>query len=83
MSANEASEIIINTIESRPITYIMIDALDECDRQKRDILIDALKVILTHSNSLVKIVVTSRDNHYDIVLAMDGCSALCIDASRN
>lgn len=83
ISAEEASEILINTIEGRPITYIMIDALDECDRQKRDILVDALKLVLTQSNSLIKIFVTSRDSHQDIVWSMDGFPALCIDATRN
>lgn len=83
VSADEASEIIINTIESRPITYIMVDALDECDRQRREILIDALKRFLTQANSLVKIFVVSRDNHQDIVWSMKGFPALCIDASRN
>ena len=63
VSAEEACSIIIDTIESRPITYIVIDALDECDRRKREILLDALKTILTKSKSLVKIFVTSRDNH--------------------
>lgn len=83
VSGDEATEIIVNTIEDRLITYVVIDALDECDRQKRDILIDALKTILTQSNSLVKIFVTSRDNHQDIVWSMSGVPALCIDASRN
>lgn len=83
VSADEASEIIINTIESRPITYIMVDALDECDHQRRDISIDALKRFLTQANSLVKIFVASRDNHQDIVWSMKGFPALCIDASRN
>lgn len=83
VSAEEASEVIVSTIEDRPITYIVIDALDECDRQRRDILVDALKTILTQTNSLVKIFVTSRDNHQDIVLSMNGVPALCIDASRN
>lgn len=83
VSAEEASEIIVNTIEDRSITYIVLDALDECDRQRRDTLIDALKTILTQSDSLVKIFVTSRDNHQDIVWSMKGFPALCIDASRN
>nr|POF13582.1 vegetative incompatibility protein het-e-1 [Quercus suber] len=83
VSAREATDIIVDTIKDRPVTYIVVDALDECDRQKRDILIDALKIILAQSASLVKIFVTSRENHQDITWAMNGYPALCIDASRN
>lgn len=83
VSAEEASDIIVSIIEGRPITYIVIDALDECDRRKREVLVDALKAILTQSNCLVKIFVTSRENHQDIVWSMNGYPALCIDASRN
>ena len=83
LTAKEATDIILHTIEQRPITYIIVDALDECDRQRREILIDCLKDILAKSSSLVKIFVTSRDNHQDIVLSMEGYPALCIDASCN
>ncbi|KAK5128139.1 hypothetical protein LTR08_004175 [Meristemomyces frigidus] len=83
VSAKEATDIIIDTIEDRPLTYIVIDALDECDRQKRDTLVDSLKMILAKSTSLVKIFVTSRDNHQDIAWSMHGYPALCIDASQN
>lgn len=83
VSAEEAAEIISNTIEDRPATYILIDALDECDRWKREVLIDALKRILVESKSLVKVFVTSRDNHQDITWSMRGFPALCIDASQN
>ena len=83
VSAQEAVEIISNTIEDRSVTYILIDALDECDRRKREVLIDALKTILVESKSLIKIFVTSRDNHHDITWSMRGFPALCIDASQN
>ena len=83
VSAKEATDIIIDTIEDRPLTYIVIDALDECDRQKRDTLVDSLKTILAKSTSMVKIFVTSRDNHQDITWSMNGYPALCIDASKN
>lgn len=83
LSVKETIGIIVDTISDRPLTYIIIDALDECNRQKRDTLVDALKTILAQSTSLVKIFVTSRDNHQDIILSMDGYPALCVDASRN
>lgn len=83
LSAEEATRIILAAIEDRPVSYILVDALDECDRQTRDVLIDSLKDILAKSSSLVKIFVTSRDSHQDIALSMEDYPALCIDASRN
>lgn len=83
ISAEEATSIIIKTIERRPVTYILIDALDECDLQRRDLLVDCLKTILSDSSSLVKIFVSSRDSQQDIAWSMRGHPALCIDASRN
>ena len=83
VSANEATNIILNTIVGHSVTYIMVDALDECDRQRREFLIDCLKTILTKSSSVVKVFVTSRDNHQDIAWSMEGFPALYIDASRN
>nr|POE77558.1 ankyrin-3 [Quercus suber] len=83
ISSREATELIIDTIENRPLSYIVIDALDECDRRTRDTLTDSLKQILLSSKSLVKILVTSRDSHQDIVWSMKGFPAICIDASQN
>jgi hypothetical protein len=83
ISSDEAIEIIIDTIQKRPLTYIIVDALDECDYQGRDVLIDALKDIVAQSQSLVKVFVTSRTSPADIRIAMAGFPALYIDASRN
>ncbi|SMR60228.1 unnamed protein product [Zymoseptoria tritici ST99CH_1E4] len=82
-SAEEATDIIMNTIRDRPLTYIVIDALDECDPQSRDVLIDSLVVILSQSTSLVKIFVTSRHGHMDITSRMNVYPAVAIDAACN
>lgn len=83
ISGKEATAIIVETIKDRPLTYIVIDALDECNTQKRFDLISSLKTILADSKSLVKIFITSSDNHGDITRWMIGCPAVCIDASQN
>lgn len=83
LSGKDATNIIIETIKDRPLTYIVIDALDECNPQKRVDLIRSLKTILADSKSLVKIFITSRDNHGDITQEMNGYPAVCIDASQN
>ncbi|KAM0714686.1 hypothetical protein Q7P37_009703 [Cladosporium fusiforme] len=83
VSTEEATHIMIRQIEGRPVTYILIDALDECDPQRRDILLDCLKTVLADSPSLVKIFVSSRDSYQDIAYSMQGFPGLCIDATRN
>lgn len=83
VSAEEAINIILQTIKDRPVTYIVIDALDECNRDTRWVLIESLEEILRRSTSLVKIFVTSRDDHQDISLSLTRYPRVRIDASRN
>ncbi|KAF4540742.1 uncharacterized protein LTHEOB_684 [Lasiodiplodia theobromae] len=59
-------DLIIDIIKSRTITFIVLDALDECDANLRFELTDALETILRESQSLVKIFVSSR-NDLDLV----------------
>jgi hypothetical protein len=61
---------------------IMIDAMDECNHKKRAYLLKALERILRESNGLVKIFVSSRDDH-DIVLRLHRYPNLEIKSNRN
>jgi hypothetical protein len=83
MSADEATDMFVDMIKHRPLTYIVVDALDECDRSKRDKLLDYLIEILSRSTSRVKMFVTSRYSHMDITLRMKSFPAVSIDATRN
>lgn len=83
VSAEEATDIILHTIKDRRATYIVIDALDECNRDTRGLLIEALEEILTRSASLVKIFVTSRNDNQDISLSLHQYPQVHINASRN
>ena len=83
LSAPDATDLILETTRRRKTTYILVDALDECDRHRRDVLIDCLKSLLENKQSVVKIFVTSRSSHQDIALAMEDYMGLYIDASRN
>lgn len=69
LSCDECMDIIISILNERQITYIVIDALDECDPTTRSRLFRALEVILLEADTLVKIFVTSRDDK-DIVALM-------------
>ena len=61
---------------------IVIDALDECDPDKRHDLLSALDTIITESASLVRVFVSSRDDG-DIVCQLKDSPNMFITASDN
>ena len=78
----ESTALIIELSQSRQLTTIVIDALDECDSMLRGELFDALTEILQSSNGLIKILVSSRDER-DIRCELTGCLNLEIEARKN
>jgi hypothetical protein len=79
---DESCSLIIELTEHYPMTVIVIDALDECDPEKRENLLEALERILQSSSSLVKIFVSSRDDQ-DIVFRLRGYPNLEISCGSN
>jgi hypothetical protein len=82
LQMDESLQLILQLIEQYPITTIVIDAMDECNPEKRHELLKALEKILQNSSSLVKIFVSSR-NDQDIVLRLRHYPNLEIDSQRN
>jgi hypothetical protein len=82
LQMDESLNLVLQLIAQYPLTTIMIDAMDECDPQKRHELLKALEQILQNSSSLVKIFVSSR-NDQDIVLRLRHYPNLEIDSRRN
>ena len=78
----ESSALIIQLVESYPLTTIVIDALDECNPEKRADLLETLETILQESSRLVKIFVSSRDDQ-DIVCHLEDYPNLNIASDRN
>ena len=78
----ESTALIIQLSQDRPLTTIIIDALDECDFSSRGDLLDALSRILQDSCGLVKILVSSRADA-DIVCHFSDCLNLQMGASQN
>lgn len=64
------------------MTTIVIDALDECDPNTRDELLQVLQTVLSESTSLVKIFVSSRDDG-DIKCQLEEYPNLTISSSNN
>jgi hypothetical protein len=78
----ESCALIMQLIEQYPLATIVIDALDECNPEKRYDLLKALEKILRESSTLVKIFVSSRDDH-DIVFRLQRYPNLEIKSDRN
>ncbi|OCK86545.1 ankyrin, partial [Cenococcum geophilum 1.58] len=82
LQIEESYALIIQLVEQYPLTTIVIDALDECDPGKRLDLLKALEKILRESSGLVKIFVSSRDDH-NIVIRLQRYPNLEIKSDRN
>jgi len=82
LQMEESLNLVLQLIAEYPLTTIVIDAMDECDPQKRHELLKAFEKILRSSSSLVKIFVSSR-NDQDIVLRLQHYANLEIDSRRN
>lgn len=79
----ESCELITKLIEHYPMTTMIIDALDECDPEKRDILLDAIESLLQNSSlGLLKVFLSSRDDQ-DIVCTLREYPNLDLVSSRN
>jgi hypothetical protein len=78
----ETLQTIIDLAQRRSVTYIVIDALDECDREQRQALISALQHIMANSASLIKVFVSSRYEP-DIRSSMEKALHVRISASES
>lgn len=82
MSLDESCSLIIELTAQYPLTIIVVDALDECERQKQRDLLKALERILQESSGLVKVFVSSR-NDQDFVLRLKHYPNLEITSEKN
>jgi hypothetical protein len=71
LSLDESVKLIIALSCHYPVLTIFIDALDECDPERRSELLDAFETILIEAPTLVKLMVSSRDDQ-DIVWRLKG-----------
>lgn len=81
LNVKECVKLIIDLLEENPAT-IVIDALDECNPQRRHELLSALDNIIQESANLVKVFVSSRDDK-DIVYHLERSQNIYINASDN
>ena len=81
LTLDETVDVILELLETNP-AIIVIDALDECDPARRQDLFLALRKIIQESASLVKVFVSSRDDH-DIVHQLHDSPNLYIHSEDN
>ncbi|KAL7268016.1 hypothetical protein RUND412_009377 [Rhizina undulata] len=82
LQLSESQELIATLTENFIQTTIVIDALDECDKESRKELLTALEVIMKSSAGVIKIFVTSRPAD-DIELKLEGVLNVYIHSSDN
>jgi hypothetical protein len=78
----ESRTLVIQLVEHYQLATIVIDALDECDPERRADLLESLKVMLQESSSLIKIFVTCRDDQ-DIILHLREYPNLELSSDKN
>jgi hypothetical protein len=81
LTVTECIELILALTHYNP-AIIVIDALDECQQDRRHELLEALDDIIKMSANLVKVFVSSRDD-IDIVLRLEESPNVFINASDN
>lgn len=82
LALTETVDLIIELIKIYGRTTIVIDAIDECNGKTRHQLLSALIKIHIQSTSLVKVFVSSRDDH-DIVCMLEGFPNIYVRATDN
>jgi len=82
LTLEESIKLIIDLSCHYPVLTIFIDALDECDPDRRSDLLDAFETILREAPTLVKLMVSSRDDQ-DITWRLKGHMNLELASSRN
>jgi hypothetical protein len=81
LTLDEAVQLILELLNDNPAT-IIIDALDECDPNRRHELFESLEEIVQKSVNIVKIFVSSR-NDGDIICRLADSPNIYIDAQQN
>jgi len=81
-SLKQITQLIIDLLAQRSLSYIILDALDECSPDSRRILFDALGEILQQSSSATRLFISSRDDQ-DIKLELTTEPAIEVKAAQN
>ena len=81
LELEECVKVILELLETNP-AIIIIDALDECGPAGMQDLLEALHSIIRESNNVVRVFISSRDDH-DLVYRLAQTPNLYIRAADN
>ncbi|KAH8684848.1 hypothetical protein BGZ60DRAFT_524047 [Tricladium varicosporioides] len=81
LTLEETVELILELVANDP-AVIVLDGLDECNPKRRLDLLDSLRRILREADNIVKVFVSSRDDH-DLVHYLSRTPNLYIKANDN
>jgi hypothetical protein len=81
LTIEESTELILDLLQNNRAT-IILDALDECDPERRYELLLAFDKIIRDSSNVVKVFVSSRDDQ-DMVCRLENSPSVFIRASDN
>ena len=82
LELKESTALALELTEYYPVTFVVIDALDECDEVSRLEILDQLQNLVNLSPSLVKVLVSSRDEQ-DIAIQLEDYYNVEISSVRN
>lgn len=82
LDIEESRRILLQQVQSCPQITLVVDALDECNKQTREQLVDILGMLVDQSPNLVKIFISSRPDQ-DITHRFEGGPNMEIKATDN
>ncbi|KAM0238863.1 hypothetical protein ACHAP5_008552 [Fusarium lateritium] len=77
-----SKSLILQLLEQYNSATIVMDALDECNPDTREILLETLEDLLKESSCLLKVFVTSRTDR-DITYKLSNYPNVCLSSDRN
>lgn len=82
LSIEESQDLLLEITQSYPQTTLVLDALDECDKQTRSKLVATLDALVSQSSTVIKVLISSRADS-DIKLRFEGGPNVNIRATDN
>ena len=79
---DECREELLRFANSRPRTVLILDALDECDKEARRQILNAMSYLVSEATRPVKIFISSRVE-VDIKTQLEGHNLISIEATDN
>ena len=81
-SLKQTIQLIIKLLVHRSKSYIILDALDECNLESRRILLDSFREIFRQTSSETRLFISSRDDQ-DIKVELTAEPAVEVNATQN